>query len=128
MGEPVRMEISQLDINYTFISSINWRAFFKTHLQACAKQIYDWTLINTNTVNKHTIYIYTYNIKLMQKAYAFIYARPHARTRTHARTHTHTHTLKAFYTVFTFILHNNIVWTYYVNRHKHEITCFANRL
>ena len=73
------------------------KSIFQTHLQACTQHIYDWTLINTNTVNKHTICIYTYNLKLMQRAYAYIYARSHARThtythaRTHARTHTRTH-------------------------------------
>ena len=46
--------------------------YIEEHLQACTKQIYDWTLIHTNTVNKHTIYICTYNIKLIQRAYAYI--------------------------------------------------------
>ena len=42
---------------YSFIPSIDWRAFKKTYLQACTIKSHGWTLINTNTVNIHTIYI-----------------------------------------------------------------------
>ena len=83
---------------YTFISSIDWRAFLNTFTNRYTTNLW----LNTNKY-KHTYYTYTIHIYIQYKVNAesiCLYIR------TVTRTHTHTH--KAFHTVFS--LHSHLYY------------------